>query len=153
MSLESRFWSKVRKLGANECWLWLGAVNEHGYGVMRPEGMRSGPTIKAHRVSAQLAGLDTANRVVLHACDNPSCVNPSHLSVGDQADNVRDMYAKGRGNIGSRNGMARATADAVSEARHRVAAGERQCDVAADLGVSRQTMSGWINRRGWRHVA
>ena len=84
MSLESRFWSKVRKLGPGDCWPWLAATNEHGYGVMRPEG--TGPTVKAHRVSALLDGRDPAGRVVLHSCDNPPCVNPAHLVVGDQAD-------------------------------------------------------------------
>ena len=153
MSLESRFWSKVRKLGPDDCWPWLAATNEHGYGVMRPEGRRIGPTVKAHRVSALLDGRDPAGRVVLHSCDNPPCVNPAHLVVCDQADNVRDMHAKGRGNAGSKNGMARATEDMVVEARARVAAGERQTDVAGDLGVSKSTLNGWIKRTGWRHVA
>ena len=64
MSLESRFWSKVRKLGPDDCWPWLAATNEHGYGVMRPEGRRIGPTVKAHRVSALLDGRDPAGRVL-----------------------------------------------------------------------------------------
>lgn len=153
MSLESRFWSKVQKAGPDDCWPWLGALNEHGYGVMRPEGQHSGPTVKAHRVSASLAGMQIEGMFVLHSCDNPPCVNPAHLRPGTALDNVRDMHSKSRGNIGARNGMARASDHAVAEARLRVAAGERQCDLAAEFGVSRQTMSGWINRRGWRHVA
>lgn len=153
MSLESRFWAKVERCGPDECWPWTNATNEHGYGVMRPEGQRTGSTVKAHRVSAQLAGMDINGRKVRHSCDNPPCCNPAHLTPGTQADNVRDMHERGRGNVGSVNGMARWTEAQVVEVRTRVANGERRCDVADSMGIPRQTVSRIVNRKGWTHVA
>ena len=152
MSLESRFWEKVSVSGPDECWLWTAATNEHGYGVMRPEGRRSGPPAKAHRISAELAGMAVDGHVVLHSCDNPPCVNPAHLSTGTQADNVNDMHAKGRGNVGSVNGQACATESLVAAVRRRVSNGERQSDIALELGVPRSTLNYWL-KGGWRHVS
>lgn len=153
MSLKSRFWSKVDKRGPDDCWQWTGALNEHGYGVLRPEGQRHGPCVKAHRVSAELAGMDITDAVVCHRCDNPPCVNPVHLFVGSQADNVRDMHVKGRGNLGSRNGQARLTEQQVREIRARAAAGEQQKVLAREFGVAPITVSNIVRLKSWRHVA
>jgi hypothetical protein len=71
-TFEERFWAKVDRRGPDECWLWTATTNEHGYGVMRPDTVRrDGPTVKAHRVSARLAGMQIDGLKVLHACDNP----------------------------------------------------------------------------------
>ena len=82
MSLESRFWPKVRKLGPDDCWPWLAATNEHGYGVMRPEGRRTGPTVKAHRVAALLDGRDPAVKAKLVPPDLLHRVQPSPPASG-----------------------------------------------------------------------
>lgn len=148
-----RFWSKVDKDRPNGCWEWTAALNEHGYGVMRPEGRRTGPTVKAHRVSVLLDGRDPEGLCVLHRCDNPPCVNPAHLFLGTRADNAADRDAKGRGNSGTVNGQARLTDAQVVEIRARVAAGELQRVVAASFGVGRPTVSRIVNRKGWVHVA
>lgn len=153
MSLESRFWSKVEKRGPAECWPWTGARNEHGYGVMRPEGRRSGPTIKAHRVAVTLDGRDPAGLCVLHRCDNPRCVNPAHLFLGTKADNTQDMIAKRRGLVGQRNGQAKLTDAQAAEIRRRRLAGERRDVLAAEFNVSGASITRIANREGWRHVA
>ncbi|QXN74975.1 HNH endonuclease [Gordonia phage Posh] len=158
-SLAERFWAKVDKGGPvirpelGKCWVWTGATKAGGYGVIRPSSQRSGPPAKAHRVSAELAGMDIAGRFVLHACDNPPCVNPAHLRVGHHLDNVDDMVSRDRHVRGSRNGNTHLTESDVAEIRRRAAAGELHRIVAADYGVSRSRVTTIVSRRSWRHVA
>jgi len=160
-SISERFWEKVNKNGPvpahrpelGPCWVWTGATNEHGYGLIRPEGKRSGPALKAHRVAARMAGMDIAHRAVRHACDNPPCVNDAHLLTGTQADNVHDMHERGRGNVGTVNGQAKLTDDQVLEIRVRLAHGIPGKDLAAEYGVGRATISVIKNAKNWRHLA
>lgn len=78
-----------------ECWVFLGALDEHGYGMIH-RGEFNG---RAHRyVWLKLIG-PTNGLHVLHRCDNPRCVRPAHLWLGTHTDNMRDMTAKGRGNM------------------------------------------------------
>lgn len=84
-----RVWDFVQRGPVDACWLWTGPINNAGYGRIGRE--------YAHRVICELTnGKPTAGQVVLHACDNPPCVNPDHLTWGTQSDNVRESYQKGR---------------------------------------------------------
>ena len=88
-----RFWAKVDRSG--ECWLWQGSKDRQGYGRIKSPGMRV--NLKAHRVAyAMSAGIDPGAELVLHSCDNPSCCNPAHLSVGTHGENMQQMYDRGR---------------------------------------------------------
>ena len=86
------FWSNVDKSGS--CWEWMGAKMGRGYGSVQFRGK----TIGAHRISHFLGTgfLNGKGLVVMHSCDNPSCVNPKHLSVATQSENIRDCVSKGR---------------------------------------------------------
>lgn len=90
----SRFWSKVEKHEANECWLWTGGARiATGYGRFYAFGEQ----ILAHRFAWELAhGQVPDGLFVLHRCDNPPCVNVDHLWLGTKGDNNRDTAAKGR---------------------------------------------------------
>lgn len=83
------------------CWLWTGAKIYDGYGIVnlgREDGRQR--TIYAHRIAYVLAhGPIPAGKpvaVVMHSCDNPSCVNPAHLALGTQRENLMDASSKGR---------------------------------------------------------
>lgn len=90
-NLEQRFWKKVHK--TDSCWLWTGAKFKSGYGQIDDKGK----TLRAHRVSYELRyGVTPGDFHVLHSCDNPPCVNPSHLFLGTVKDNMRDCISKNR---------------------------------------------------------
>lgn len=86
-----RFWTKVDIQSKDKCWEWQAGRDQQGYGIFCAKRT----LYRAHRFSASFHH-DIKNKVVCHACDNPSCVNPDHLWVGTQADNMQDMLAKGR---------------------------------------------------------
>lgn len=94
-----RFWMGVQRGEPHECWPWQKYRDRRGYGVFA----LARKTWQAHRVAYTIAkgpippGYKQPRIVVMHSCDNRACCNPSHLSVGTQADNVRDMMLKGRG--------------------------------------------------------
>lgn len=93
---ENLFWTKIDKKGDSECWNWLQAKDEKGYGkfaVLRKAK-------KAHRIMWELTyGVIPDGLVVLHSCDNRACCNPNHLSLGTQLENLKDMRNKGRGTL------------------------------------------------------
>jgi hypothetical protein len=93
--LAERFWRHV--LITDGCWLWLGHRRPPPgpYGTIRGDGR--GKPLYAHRVAWELHyGAIPDGKHVLHHCDTPPCVRPDHLFLGTQADNDRDMTAKGR---------------------------------------------------------
>ena len=148
-----RYWSKVQK--GESCWPWRACRTKRGYGQIlvgsRTDGTRH--LAYAHRVAYELTVGPIPNGLcVLHTCDNPSCVNPSHLWLGTVADNNRDCNAKGRRGEeprGEKSGMAKLTEKNVLAIRLDL---RTQSVIAANYGVSRATV-GYIKRREtWRHL-
>lgn len=91
--------SKINKNGHGGCWLWVGGRSAAGYGVLKSLGVNGDKSIIfAHRLSWEYHNQSTIpdGLFVCHKCDNPRCVNPTHLFIGTAKDNVYDMIQKGR---------------------------------------------------------
>lgn len=145
-SIQERFWSKVQK--TDTCWLWSSHRNKHGYGSF----WYADTMAKAHRVAYVLAyGPIPEGLCVLHQCDVTSCVNPSHLFLGTQAENVADRQRKGRQARlkGEASGPCKITTETARKILH--GTGLHQ-DIADAHGVSRALVSAIKNRRVWRHI-
>lgn len=141
-SLVDRFWAKVRK--SDGCWLWIGAKNSHGYGYF---AVTHNWIVRAHRIAFELTtGPVPVDLHVLHRCDVRACVNPAHLFLGTQLDNVRDMVAKGRSAY-DRIATTKLAPEAVRTIRSRCASGEMQCLVALDFGVNVSTVHRIVHGR------
>lgn len=130
------------------CWMWTASVDRKGYGVFhvrRDDG--SFRQDRAHRVALEIAsgsrippGLEAA-----HSCDVRGCARPSHLRAATHAENMNDAALRDRK-------VKKLTSARVAVALQRVATGERQARVAADMGVSRSTLSNIVNGRTRRHL-
>jgi hypothetical protein len=140
-----RFERFFRRGEPNECWEWSGGRHGKGYGQF------GNPTTKAHRVAWELyRGPVPDGLHVLHSCDNPPCVNPNHLFLGTNLDNVNDKVAKGRAK--SLRGEASPSAQISEVIARKIRADPRtQGVIAAEYGLAQTTVSA-IKRRiiwGW----
>ena len=94
--IEERFHDKYIPEPNSGCWLWMGAISNTGYGNLG-KGGRGGGAIWAHRLSYEIhKGPIPEGKFVCHKCDVSSCVNPDHLFLGDNSENMRDCYKKKR---------------------------------------------------------
>lgn len=145
-----RFWLKVHKTGT--CWIWRGTIMSSGYGQISL-GHPSTPGSKrwrAHRFSWELHfGPVPDGMVVCHKCDTPACVNPWHLFLGTQKQNVHDAIRKGRRNA---FGHQRLSEDDVLVIRRQAAQGISRQDIARAFSVAPNTVSGIVHRRSWAHL-
>lgn len=149
---DSLFLNKITK--TETCWLWNGCLDTGGYGRLR----RNGKAISAHRYAWELAnGHIPFDLFVLHTCDVRNCVNPGHLFLGNQSDNMRDREEKGRANRNPRKGEdyfgSKLSELKVKEIKERYkAGGVTMAELGREYGVSRPAVSLIISGRNWAHV-
>jgi hypothetical protein len=92
-----RFFTKFKKLGPDDCWEWEGQKDKDGYGKFSYRIKPNRYFERAHRISAGIYHGDVVeDAIVMHKCDNPSCVNPNHLKIGTHLENEQDKDRKGR---------------------------------------------------------
>lgn len=145
---ETRFWDAVNK--SNGCWEWTKARKQSGYGQF----VNSRTSVSAHRYSYILAFGDIPDGLsVLHRCDNPPCVRPDHLFLGNARDNSRDMVSKGR----HRNGNLHGNGHPNSKLNNIVVRLIRldtlpYAALAKKWGVSKGHIARIKARQSWRHI-
>jgi len=135
-----RFWDKVEK--TDTCWLWTGVKNHDGYGRLKVDGQM----VTAHRIAYLIAVPDFDQRMlVLHRCDNPSCVRADHLFLGTVQTNMADKAIKGRAPRGENHHGHKVTDDEVEEIRQLYKSGLSQRAVALRFGISHVQVGNIVN--------
>jgi len=143
---DERFWEKVEKLGPRDCWLWTASRQEQGYGqIVTRYGRDKRTGEKAHRVSWEIHfGQIPAGALVCHRCDQPACVNPRHLFLGTQLENVHDCISKNR------------FATKISEGDVRLIIERRKTmklrEIAAEFGISESNVSMILSGKRWGRI-
>lgn len=134
------------------CWLWLGAVTtESGYGAVRHGGVTRSP----HRLMYEMLHGDVPSDVLVrHRCDVRSCINPAHLVVGSQKENMADMDSRGRRRPprGERSALALLSDADALRVRDRADAGENITSLAGEFGVPKAAVWRIWRRKTWRHL-
>lgn len=153
--LEKRFWTKAEPEPNSGCWIWTANKAPNGYGVVRAHRERR--MLSAHRVAWELTHGSPGALNVLHRCDNRACINPAHLFLGTQSDNISDMYAKGRNQVFDRRGEksngAKLTAPNIKAIRSVYRSGGISQSVLAEkYGVIQAHISRIIRGVSWGHV-
>jgi hypothetical protein len=132
------------------CWVWAGCKDSAGYGVTRHEGR----TVRAHRRFFELHNRTLAKEeVVRHVCDNPPCVNPSHLLAGSAKDNTQDAVARGRMARGERQGAAKLTLVQVHEIKKALRSGKTIASLGRQYNVNPSTIGNIKKGKTWGWVS
>jgi hypothetical protein len=142
----TNFWSKVHK--TTTCWLWTAHTDRDGYGTITANKRQ----YRAHRYSLIIHGHTVPKTSkVLHTCDNPSCVNPAHLKIGTQQQNIVDRQNKKRQAVGERVGASKLTEQDVLDIRNAYPAIKLR-ELARKYNVSEGTIRCVVRRLTWQHI-
>lgn len=152
-SVADRILSRIEYDTNGGCWLWTaGITKDSGYGAIQVNGQSYG----AHRLSwLTFRGEISDGLCVCHRCDIRVCVNPAHLFIGTHADNVHDMYRKGRDNTprGSAHVRAKLTESDIPDIMRRLAVGETPREIGESYGLSDCAVNAIRRGKSWRHVS
>lgn len=157
-TLAKRLWSRIDRLGPDECWPWTGYADRHGYGRISVGLDVNGRAVQvpASRAAWMLVNdrFLPSDVLIRHSCDNPPCCNPAHLEVGTHADNNRDMVERGRAIYvqGERIAQAKLTEDEVREIVTMRGEGRTLKEIAAHFGVHFGTVQLILLGKTWTHV-
>lgn len=149
-ALRNKLFSKV-SVSDSGCWNWTGGKSPSGYGVITVNGK----TMSTHRLSYALTNGDIpAGMLVMHSCDNPSCINPKHLSAGTQKDNMQDASIRGRCNrpMGEDSAKSKYSEDQVIEAMRMLAEGKTKKQVCEIFGMALSTLTKIRAGSLWPHL-
>ncbi len=143
-----RFWDKVKIGAPDACWPWQGAIMHDGYGNIKwSDGFR-----KAHRVAYELRyGPIPDGMMVCHRCDNRACVNPAHLFLGTNSDNLQDMGRKHRSKWDAHPEMTKITRKQAREIRQAYATGSKTIEsIEAEYGLSKSHVYAILGNQKWK---
>ena len=144
---KERIEQKAYPITETGCWIWMGGCGVRGYGQIESHGKKH----LAHRVSYSLfKGPVEKKQVVCHRCDMVSCVNPNHLFVGTQKDNLQDMARKGRSTAGHKNPRAKLSCESVRQIRELFSKGMKELQIAYQFNVSRSAIQLIVSGKRWK---
>ena len=144
-----RFWEKVFK--GSDCWEWQASLTTYGYGQFAFHDGTKVLRVDAHRAVLMLRGIPLVGICVLHECDNPKCVRPSHLKLGTKAENSEDMVKRGRSCRGVDRSNAVLTPTLVREIRKRSEC-ESSHSLAREYGITQPALYRVIKGQRWAWV-
>lgn len=149
LSIETRLMKSIKINRETGCWEWQRGLFSTGYGQISVKGVGR----LAHIVSYEtFVGSIPDGLFVLHKCDNPICINPEHLFLGTNQDNMTDMVNKGRSARGERNRHAKLTVDQVLEIKQRLLNGEDTIKISEDYPVTERTIKFIQEGKSWKHI-
>lgn len=144
-----RFIAKIQINPETECWEWTAGLTTDGYGKFNVGGQ----TMRAHRFSWFLYRGDIPdNLIIRHKCDNPKCVNPTHMELGTISDNVQDRVSRGRGANGERNGSSKLTENDIHAIRNMFLDGYNNSQIAKHFGVDGSAISQIRRGLKWKFI-
>lgn len=148
-NIKDRLEKYIERIPESGCWIWVGTHDGRYYGHISAGHGKS--PLKAHRVAyQQYVGQIPDGKLVRHRCDVPACVNPHHLEIGTQEDNMADMMKRGRFNQSIKENLQHVrsfTQEQAEEVRRLASYNLSSSEIARQYGVDRSTVSLYVNNK------
>ena len=151
-----RFLKKVRcniiSRDGNNCWIWQAYKDKDGYGKFWHNEVQIGAHRFAFAFWQQVSLKDMKDKLIMHSCDNPPCVNPSHLKLGTYLDNKQDAVKKRRHAFGESSSKAKLTVPQVKEIKKLFNTDITLVEIAKIFGVTPTSIGLIRSGKNWRHI-